>query len=152
MQEVHAVRRSQRDRRRREASRRDDRHHMRVVVAPGPDDLLHRIVADAHAVQLALHDGAEPTQLGENIAALVALPAAVHDGPPGALELAGNLPSFDDLVVHPTINVDELDPQCAIDGLVLNTPRKVAKVDAILSVGGGSVLDSAKAIAAACPV
>lgn len=54
-------------------------------------------------------------------------------GAAGALELAGNLPSFDDLVVHPTINVDELDPACAIDGLVLNQPRKVGKVDAILN-------------------
>jgi 3-oxoacyl-[acyl-carrier-protein] synthase II len=54
-------------------------------------------------------------------------------GAAGALELAGNLPSFDDLVVHPTINVDDLDPLCAIDGLVLNQPKKVAKVDAILN-------------------
>jgi 3-oxoacyl-[acyl-carrier-protein] synthase II len=54
-------------------------------------------------------------------------------GAAGALELAGNLPSFDDLIVHPTINVDELDPQCALPGLVLNQPRKVAKVEAILN-------------------
>jgi 3-oxoacyl-[acyl-carrier-protein] synthase II len=54
-------------------------------------------------------------------------------GAAGALELAGNLPSFEDLVVHPTINVDDLDPLCAIDGLVINTPKKVAKVDAILN-------------------
>ena len=40
-------------------------------------------------------------------------------GAAGALELAGNLPSFDDLVVHPTINVDDLDPACALPGLVL---------------------------------
>jgi 3-oxoacyl-[acyl-carrier-protein] synthase II len=37
-------------------------------------------------------------------------------GAAGALELAGNLPSFDDLTVHPTINVDDLDPQCALPG------------------------------------
>jgi 3-oxoacyl-[acyl-carrier-protein] synthase II len=54
-------------------------------------------------------------------------------GAAGALELAGNLPSFDDLIVHPTINVDDLDPLCAIDGLVLNHPKKVAKVDNILN-------------------
>ncbi len=54
-------------------------------------------------------------------------------GAAGALELAGNLPSFDDLVVHPTINVEDLDPLCALDGLVLNQPRKAAKVDAILN-------------------
>lgn len=54
-------------------------------------------------------------------------------GAAGALELAGNLPSFDDLIVHPTINVDELDPQCDIPGLVINQPRAVKRVDAILN-------------------
>ena len=51
----------------------------------------------------------------------------------GALELAGNLPSFDDLVAHPTINVDDLDPQCDIPGLVIGQPRKLKRVDAILN-------------------
>jgi 3-oxoacyl-[acyl-carrier-protein] synthase II len=54
-------------------------------------------------------------------------------GAAGALELAGNLPSFNDLTVHPTINVDDLDPACALPGLVLNRPVKVAKVDTILN-------------------
>ena len=54
-------------------------------------------------------------------------------GAAGALELAGNLPSFSDLTVHPSINVDDLDPACALPGLVLNQPRKVAKVDTILN-------------------
>jgi 3-oxoacyl-[acyl-carrier-protein] synthase II len=54
-------------------------------------------------------------------------------GAAGALELAGNLPSFDDLVVHPTINVDDLDPACALPGLVLNKPQRVVKVDTILN-------------------
>jgi 3-oxoacyl-[acyl-carrier-protein] synthase II len=54
-------------------------------------------------------------------------------GAAGALELAGNLPSFEDLTVHPTINVDNLDPKCDLPGLVLNQPRKVAKVDTILN-------------------
>jgi 3-oxoacyl-[acyl-carrier-protein] synthase II len=54
-------------------------------------------------------------------------------GAAGALELAGNLPSFDDLVVHPTINVEDLDPLCDIPGLVINQPKKAAKVDAILN-------------------
>jgi 3-oxoacyl-[acyl-carrier-protein] synthase II len=54
-------------------------------------------------------------------------------GAAGALELAGNLPSFDDLTVHPTINVDNLDPACALPGLVLNTPVRVARVDTILN-------------------
>jgi 3-oxoacyl-[acyl-carrier-protein] synthase II len=54
-------------------------------------------------------------------------------GAAGSIELAGNLPSFDDLVVHPTINVDDLDPQCALPTLVLNQPQKVKRVDAILN-------------------
>ncbi len=54
-------------------------------------------------------------------------------GAAGSLELAGNLPSFDDLVVHPTINVDDLDPQCALPTLVLNQPKSVKRVDAILN-------------------
>jgi 3-oxoacyl-[acyl-carrier-protein] synthase II len=54
-------------------------------------------------------------------------------GAAGALELAGNLPSFDDLVVHPTINVDDLDPACALPGLVLNTPARAGRVDTILN-------------------
>jgi 3-oxoacyl-[acyl-carrier-protein] synthase II len=35
--------------------------------------------------------------------------------------------------VHPSINVDDLDPLCAIPCLVLNQPRRVAKVDTILN-------------------
>ena len=54
-------------------------------------------------------------------------------GAAGAIELAGNLPSFDDRVVHATINVDQLDPECEIPGLVINEPREVAKVDYILN-------------------
>jgi len=54
-------------------------------------------------------------------------------GAAGALELAGNLPSFDDGVVHPSINVGELDPECAIPNLVLNKPIKAKRVDAILN-------------------
>jgi 3-oxoacyl-[acyl-carrier-protein] synthase II len=44
-------------------------------------------------------------------------------GAAGALELAGNLPSLADGICHPTINVDRLDPECALPGLVLNEPR-----------------------------
>src|SRR5476651_1878694 len=54
-------------------------------------------------------------------------------GAAGALELAGNLPAFEDKVVHPTINVDELDPACALPGLVLNHPKRVGRVDTILN-------------------
>ncbi len=54
-------------------------------------------------------------------------------GAAGALELAGNIPSFQDGWVHPTINVDDLDPECEIPGLVLNEPRKIGKIKYILN-------------------
>jgi 3-oxoacyl-[acyl-carrier-protein] synthase II len=54
-------------------------------------------------------------------------------GAAGALELAGNLPSLRDAVVHPTINVDELDPACELDNLVIGAPREVGRVDVILN-------------------
>ncbi len=54
-------------------------------------------------------------------------------GAAGALELAGNLPSFVDKTVHPTINVTELDPACALPNLVVNQPVQVKQVDAILN-------------------
>jgi 3-oxoacyl-[acyl-carrier-protein] synthase II len=54
-------------------------------------------------------------------------------GAAGSLELAGNLPAFDDGVVHATINVDELDPACAIPGLVVNQPQEGHDVEYILN-------------------
>ncbi len=54
-------------------------------------------------------------------------------GAAGSLELAGNLPSFDDGVCHPTINVDNLDPECELPGLVLNESREKKSVDYILN-------------------
>ncbi len=54
-------------------------------------------------------------------------------GAAGALELAGNLPSFQDNVCHATINLDNLDPDCRIDGLVSNQPRQLNRVRYILN-------------------
>jgi 3-oxoacyl-[acyl-carrier-protein] synthase II len=54
-------------------------------------------------------------------------------GAAGALELAGNLPAFDDSVCHPTINVSQLDPDCELPGLVLNQPQETKQVDYILN-------------------
>lgn len=54
-------------------------------------------------------------------------------GAAGALELAGNLLAFRDRVVHPTINVDDLDPDCDLPGLVLNEPEEKPRVDYILN-------------------
>lgn len=54
-------------------------------------------------------------------------------GAAGALELAGNLPAFADRQCHATINVDDLDPDCAVPGLVLNQPRELPRVEYILN-------------------
>lgn len=58
-------------------------------------------------------------------------------GAAGALELAGNLPSFDDGVVHPTINIEELDPECAVRGLVINQPKQAGEVKTIMNMSFG---------------
>ena len=54
-------------------------------------------------------------------------------GAAGALELAGNLPAFDDNICHATINVDQLDEECAMEGLVLNQPKTLESVDYIVN-------------------
>ena len=54
-------------------------------------------------------------------------------GAAGALELAGNLVSFEDGVVHPTINLDEFDPECQMDQIVGNEPREIGPVNYVLN-------------------
>ncbi len=54
-------------------------------------------------------------------------------GAAGALELAGNLPAFNDQVCHATINVDELDPECRLPGLVVKDPQETGPVEYILN-------------------
>jgi 3-oxoacyl-[acyl-carrier-protein] synthase II len=54
-------------------------------------------------------------------------------GAAGALELGGNLPAFHDGVCHHTLNVDALDPECALEGLVIGEPREKQRVDVILN-------------------
>jgi 3-oxoacyl-[acyl-carrier-protein] synthase II len=53
-------------------------------------------------------------------------------GAAGALELAGNLPSFNDQLVHSCFGITNLDPQCAIKGLVVDQPIK-KNVETILN-------------------
>ena len=60
-------------------------------------------------------------------------------GAAGVLELAANLPAFTDNQVHPTINLDNLDPDCALPGLVAGGPEKLAKVETILNNSFGMV-------------
>ncbi len=54
-------------------------------------------------------------------------------GAAGALELLGNIPSFEDDTVHATINLDNIDPDCALDQLVVNHPVHKPNVEYILN-------------------
>ncbi len=54
-------------------------------------------------------------------------------GAAGVLELAGNLPAFDDGLVHPTINIDNLDPECSLENLVINQALEAGSINTILN-------------------
>lgn len=58
-------------------------------------------------------------------------------GAAGSLELAGNLPAFTDGYVHPTINVDRLDPECDVPGLVTGEPKQLPRVERIMNMSFG---------------
>ncbi|HED66803.1 MAG TPA: beta-ketoacyl-[acyl-carrier-protein] synthase family protein [Planctomycetes bacterium] len=58
-------------------------------------------------------------------------------GGAAALELAGNLPSFEDGIVHPTINLDHLDPDCEVRNLVANEPHELGRVETIMNMSFG---------------
>ena len=73
-------------------------------------------------------------------------------GAAGALELAGNLPSFSDGLVHPTINVENLDPACEVANLVLDQPARPARIDHILNMSFGMLgINSAVVVARHTP-
>ena len=54
-------------------------------------------------------------------------------GAAGALELLGNLPSFDDGIAHATINLDHPDPRCQLPQLVANQSRPMGEVQTVLN-------------------
>lgn len=54
-------------------------------------------------------------------------------GAAGALELAGNLPSFEDGLVHPCYNADRLDPECELPNLLTGEPRRAERMQYILN-------------------
>lgn len=60
-------------------------------------------------------------------------------GAAGVLELAGNLPSFEDGLVHPTINLDNLDPECALPNIVAHEPKQLDNISSILNNSFGMV-------------
>ncbi len=60
-------------------------------------------------------------------------------GAAGVLELAGNLPSFTDGMVHPTINLDNLDPDCQLTNIVSQSPKQLDNITTILNNSFGMV-------------
>lgn len=60
-------------------------------------------------------------------------------GAAGVLELAGNLPAFEDNLVHPTINVNNLDPECSLNNMVIDRPVQLDSVQTILNNSFGMV-------------
>ena len=60
-------------------------------------------------------------------------------GAAGVLELAGNLAAFEDNLIHPTINIDHLDPECDLPNLVANTAVDAGSVSVILNNSFGMV-------------
>jgi len=60
-------------------------------------------------------------------------------GAAGVLELAANLPAFEDGLAHPTINLDELDPECALPGLVAGEAQTLPRAETILNNSFGMV-------------
>jgi 3-oxoacyl-[acyl-carrier-protein] synthase II len=58
-------------------------------------------------------------------------------GAAGALELAGNLPAFHDGYVHPTINIENLDPKCNLRNLVINKAKHLGNIEIMLNTSFG---------------
>jgi 3-oxoacyl-[acyl-carrier-protein] synthase II len=54
-------------------------------------------------------------------------------GAAGALELAGNLPAFNDSGCHPTINLERRDPECRLEGLIAGETQELPKVNYVLN-------------------
>jgi len=54
-------------------------------------------------------------------------------GAAGALELAGNIPAFNDGIVHPCLNLNNLDPKCALHNLVVEKSVKNQDIKIILN-------------------
>lgn len=73
-------------------------------------------------------------------------------GAAGALELAGNIPSFEDGIIHPGMNCSDLDPDCEIKNLVINKPRPVDDIKYILNNSFGMLgINSALIVKKYCP-
>ncbi len=71
-------------------------------------------------------------------------------GAAGALELAGNLAALEDGMVHPTINITELDEKCTVRNLVMNQPRKLDRVETILNNSFGMLGTNSAVLVGRC--
>ncbi|MCF6174294.1 MAG: beta-ketoacyl-[acyl-carrier-protein] synthase family protein [Victivallaceae bacterium] len=58
-------------------------------------------------------------------------------GAAGVLELAGNLPAFEDNIVHPCLNLDKLDSACELPGEIATQPLQRDKVEYIANSSFG---------------
>jgi 3-oxoacyl-[acyl-carrier-protein] synthase II len=58
-------------------------------------------------------------------------------GAAGALELAGNLPAFEDGLVHPTKNFEAFDDSFSVRNLVHGEPKRLESVDVIVNMSSG---------------
>ena len=113
----------------------------RAGLGPGEIDIL-----SSHATATVQGDIEEATAIGATFGDSPTPPAVNNTksyighamGAAGVLELLGNLPSFADGVVHPTINCDDPDPRCPVPNLVANEPRRLkndrgGRVDHVLN-------------------
>ena len=67
-------------------------------------------------------------------------------------EFRGSLLAGRSGVVHPTINVDDLDPECAVRNLVANEPRDVGRVETILNMSFGMLGINSAVVVGRCRV
>ena len=72
-------------------------------------------------------------------------------GAAGALELAGNIPSLEDHHVHPAHNIEQLDPECAMDNLVIGSPIQ-KEVNVILNNSFGMLGINSTLIVGKCQI
>ena len=62
--------------------------------------------------------------------------------------MAGNLGSFDDGMIHPTINLTDPDPRCAVRNLVAGEPKRLDSARIILNNSFGMLeINSAVVVA-----
>ena len=101
-------------------------------------------IVNAHATATVLGDQQEAVAIGSvfgdfpNVRVNATKGFIGHCmGAAGALELAGNLPAFDDKLVHPTLNFSGFDDTCRVRGLVSGQPEARPSVNTIVNMSSG---------------